>query len=371
MSFIASALKAHRAQGLYRELNIQRGLVDFSSNDYLSLAGDEFVRRSLIEELARGCPLGATGSPLVSGYTDDHERVESFLARTFQVPSALLFSSGFMANLGVMRAFSNCEFYSDELNHASLIDGMRLSRSPVQIFAHNDLNHLESLLKKSRARHRAIVTESVFSQDGDLAPLDGLMSVSRRFNSWLIVDEAHATGVYGQTGLGRLEGLHEENVITIHTASKALGGQGAFVLSSLDVRELVVNRARSFIYSTGLAPLMCLQIEYALKALLGHKLGDGNRLLARAEEFRKAIQLPLTSRSPIIPVVLGSNERALDASRTLSREGLHVRAMRFPTVARGSERLRITLKSTHKPREIETLLHCLKQILNAHDRVRK
>jgi len=361
-SFVNEALNAVRAQGLYRELARERDLIDFTSNDYLGLATDPVIRRSLIDELTAGCPLGATGSPLVSGYTPYHERTEAFLQKTFAAPSALIFSSGFTANLGVIGALGPIEFYSDELNHASLIDGLRLLRTNTRIYRHNDLNHLEELLKKSKSPHRAIVTESVFSQDGDLAPLEELIELGRRFEAWLVIDEAHATGLFGATGLGRLEGRHFEKVIAVHTASKALGGLGAFILSSREVRELIVNRARSFIYSTALAPLSCLQIGHAVRALRSHKRGEGRKLLLAAEEFRRALPWPVPSSSAINPIVLGSNEKVLRASQRLRERGLNVRAMRFPTVARGTERLRVTLKSTLAKSEIETLVSALREL---------
>lgn len=263
MNVVVEALESHRKLGTYRFLHSNSARIDFSSNDYLGLSRCPRIKAKLISELEAGCPLGATGSRLLSGQTPYHERVECFLAEAFVVPSALLFSSGFMANLGVLSAFGGlgADFFSDEFNHASLVDGMRLTKVPKAIFRHNDLHHLDDLLKQSHSPLKVIVTESVFSMDGDLAPLSGLVELAEQYDAWLVVDEAHATGVFGYRGLGRIEeiGFGAHKIISIHTGGKALGGQGAFVLSNQDFREILINRARSFIFSTALSPLSALQ----------------------------------------------------------------------------------------------------------------
>jgi 8-amino-7-oxononanoate synthase len=345
---IQIALKEHQTRNTFRRLSRSDDRIDFASNVYLGFAKSDEIRGILIHELEKGCPLGATGSRLLSGNTSYHERVENYLAEKFRAPSALLFSSGFSANLAVMTALGSvdAEFYSDELNHASLIDGLRLTRSRRFVYQHGDVDQLEQLLSASASRFKVIVTESVFSMDGDLAPLEELLRLARKHQAWLVIDEAHATGVFGSTGLGRLEDLPTSDVslVTLHTAGKALGGQGAFVLSDPDFRELMINRSRSFIYSTALAPLSALQIEAAVRLLNGNLTRD---LLKNAALF--------DSPSPIVPIVLGSNERVLKAQEALQGAGFDVRAIRSPSVAVGGERLRITLKSFHRREEIEAL----------------
>lgn len=364
MNLALETLMRLRAEGTYRTLENRDRLIDFCSNDYLGLANDEAIRQALKGELEKQCPIGATGSALISGYGATHERVERVLESVFRAESALLFPTGFMANLGVTCALAEAEFFSDELNHASLIDGMRLTRARTHIFTHNDLDHLEQSIKACTARHRAIITESVFSQEGDLAPIDELVRIAERYDAWLVVDEAHATGIFGPRGLGRLEEISYEKLIAVHTASKALGGQGAFVLSNRDVRELIINRARSYIFSTALSPLLCLQIEHAINAVLTRKSGDGARLLKKANDFLQALpeELRSSSSSPIVPIILGSNEKALCWSEKLRARGFHVRAIRSPTVARGRERLRLSLKSTHLSEDLESLTEALAKL---------
>jgi 8-amino-7-oxononanoate synthase len=361
LNALEEALDLHRAQGTFRSLTQASSGLDFSSNDYLGLSRCPKIRRALIRELEEGCPLGATGSRLLSGHRAQHERVEAFLASTYGSGSALLFSSGFLANLGVLKALDSLgtEFFSDEKNHASLVDGMRLSGPRKQVFRHNDLNHLADLLAKSTAAVKTIVTESVFSMDGDLAPLSDLLILAERHGAWLVVDEAHATGLFG---LGRMT-AHGDRLVAVHTGGKALGGQGAYVLSSLKFRDLLINRARSFIFSTALSPLSALQIEHALRAVLAEPKGAA--LLQAAEEFRAGLRklgLKTWGSSQIVPLRLGSNERALVAATDLRQRGFDLRAVRSPAVSPGSERLRITLKSFHQPEDLRRLTGALAEV---------
>jgi 8-amino-7-oxononanoate synthase len=351
MKSLNLALEFYKSDGTYRTLHATHGLSDFSSNDYLGLSFSPKVRAKLRRALANGCPLGASGSRLLSGQTEFHERVESFLQSAFHAPSALIFSSGFMANLGVISAFStiNAHFFSDEENHASLIDGMKISNAPKSVYRHNDLADLKSRLSKSSSQTKVIVTEGVFSMSGDIAPLVEILSLAKKFNTWLVVDEAHSTGVFGKAGLGILSDLtlHYPLIVSIHTGGKALGGQGAFVLSSNEFRHLMVNCARSFIFSTALSPLSALQMQFALEEVIANP-ADRKRLLSLAVEVRKKLTsfgLTVNGKSQIIPVVLGSNERVINASQYLQRQGFDVRPIRSPSVSRGKEQLRITLKS--------------------------
>jgi 8-amino-7-oxononanoate synthase len=363
---VGEALQQHQLNGTYRSLVSANSLVDFASNDYLGLSRSSYIRARLIGDLQNGCAMGATGSRLLSGQTDVHQDVEQFLQSIFDVPSALIFSSGYLANLGVLTAFGTlpAHFFCDELNHASLIDGVRLSRSAKTVFHHNDLNDLEAHLRLSTASTKVIVTESVFSMDGDLAPLSAIKELALQYSAWVVIDEAHATGAFGKRGLGCLELGHRDwpKLVTIHTGGKALGGQGAFVLSDHDFRNLLINRARSFIFNTALAPLSVLQIQYAIEEILAHP--ELPKMLRRNSEFCRSLLGEFASgSSQIIPVRLGSNEKALDVAAQLQQLGYDVRAIRSPTVPIGSERLRVTIKSFTENKTIENFCCALRKLL--------
>ena len=249
-----------KSAGLHRELRTSTGLLDFSSNDYLGLSRDSDIRAALVAELSAGCPLGATGSRLVSGETGATSAGRRLCFTSLSVQRRhCSSSSGFLANVGVLTALAalDAEFFCDELNHASLIDGLRSTGARKQIFRHNDMNHLDEVLAASSSRVKIIVTESVFSMDGDLAPLEDLLSIAHRREAGLVLDEAHATGVFGPRRLGRLDGvagLEGVEMIQIHTGGKALGGQGAFVLSSAEFREFMINVARIVCVQHGTVP---------------------------------------------------------------------------------------------------------------------
>lgn len=368
MSSVNAALEFYKSGGTFRTLQVARDLIDFSSNDYLGLSYASAIRTKLRLALRNGCPLGATGSRLLSGQTEIHERVENFLQSTFQIPSALLFSSGFMANLGVIAAFSSVDahFFSDEENHASVIDGMRLSRSPKSIYRHTDLGDLEVKLATSKSATKVIVSESVFSMSGDVAPILEIHALAKKFDAWLVIDEAHSTGIFGKLGLGILSDLqsHDSKIVSVHTGGKALGGQGSFVLSSIEFRELMINSSRSFIFTTALSPLSALQIQFALEEVLKNpRLGCD--LLERAAEIRKRLSvlgLIIGGKSQIVPIILGSNEKVQKASQYLKHHGFDVRPIRSPTVPQGSERLRITLKSSISKNILESFITTMEHL---------
>jgi len=365
MKLLMTDLESIHERGIFRQLLTRSELLDFSSNDYLGLSQSPEIRGILIEALTGGLPLGSTGSRLLSGNLEIHERVENFLSRQFQMESALLFYSGYMANMAVLSALGHeqTEFFSDALSHASLIDGIRNTKARKTIFQHNDMNDLQQKLSMSKSARKVIVTESVFSMDGDLAPLEELLKLAREFDAWLVIDEAHATGVFGNSGLGRLEDIkHSDvNLIAIHTCGKALGAQGAFVLSSKIVRELLINNARAFIFSTAISPLLALQVEASVRLLPG-LISERQHLLTLARDFRESIRGLYevgASESQIIPIILGSNELVMKVSTTMREKGLDVRAIRSPTVTRGTERLRISLKSFHTENDLVRLQDAL------------
>ena len=344
-------------------------LLNFSSNDYLGLAADPRLREAAhraIDEMG----VGAGASPLVSGHLRLHEEAERRFARFAGLPRAILFGSGYAANLGILAALgdSDTEIFSDELNHACLIDGARLARAQVTRYRHNDVRALESALARSSAGSRIVATDAVFSMDGDLAPVPELLALCDRYDAWLVLDDAHGVGVMGGTGHGTLEhfGLRSPRIVYMATLGKALGGYGAFVAGEADVIEWLVQRARTYIYSTALPPMAA---GVAIRAM---DLVDSDFTLVagvrdRIEELKsrcakRGIPL-LPSPSAIHPIVLGTPARAMEASRALAARGLLVPAIRPPSVPPGTSRLRISLSAAHTAGDVETLVDSLAECL--------
>jgi 8-amino-7-oxononanoate synthase len=378
-------LEAVAAQGLRRSLCARRG-VDFASNDYLGFSEDLALRARWLGAL-REAPTGAAGSRLLRGTLPLHEAVEAALADFCGREAALLFPSGYQANVGLMSALLTAEdqVFSDAANHASLIDGMRLGRADRHVFPHNDVAALEGLLRTSpRPRGaRFIVTESLFSMDGDMAPLAALVEVARAHGAALIVDESHATGLYGDLAAGRggglvqAAGLSQGVFATVHTGGKALGVGGAWVAGPLILREYLVNFCRPFIFSTAALPAMAV----ALDAALGHWREVGprraSRVRARAVALARALdaEAPGFRRgpvaedaSPIVPVVIGGNAAAVAVAERLQAEGFDVRAVRPPTVPPGTARLRVTVTSDVPDDEWRRFLERLPAALCEHGR---
>ncbi len=263
---LAGMLDALRADGLLRTLRPAAG-TDLVSNDYLGLAGHPYIKDRIVEALP-ALPVGSGGSRLLRGHHEIFEAIEGSLARFCGSDAALLFGSGYGANIGLLQAIAAPDdlFVSDERNHASLIDGMRLSRASIAIYPHQDLHALEAVLAKPRRGRAIVVTESVFSMDGDLTPLDEVVDIAERYDAVVVVDEAHATGLYGARGSGRVEalGLRERVLATVHTGGKALGSSGAWIAGSRSLRDVLVNRARSFIFSTAPLPLIAAALQAGL-----------------------------------------------------------------------------------------------------------
>lgn len=364
---IHEELASLQERGLWRQLVLNQG-IDFASNDYLGLARSPEIRDQLMEFMRTTTLLGSTGSRLMTGENTFYQETETFIADLFEVESALIFGSGYLANLGVMTALGSLEgveFFSDALNHASLIDGMRLTRKRIHIFNHNDLHHLESLLNSSTAKRKIIVTESIFSMKGDSPDLSQLLSMTKRFQALLVLDEAHATGVCGKKGLGLAldTNCNLNSIVTIHTCGKALGAYGAFVTSSNHLRQLLINKSRSFIYSTALPPVVLTHIKLAL-----HEIQNGtqkNQLLYNIQFIKKIfIDAGLEWTSTHIGFIrTPSNLKALATSEFLLAQGIQVRAIRAPTVAPNQEGLRITLKSFHTEKELQLLTNTLTQVV--------
>jgi len=382
----AGQLEALRARSLYRKLreigspqgaNVEVGgkrLVNFSSNDYLGLANEPRLREAAIATMNE-FGLGAGASRLVSGTQSPHVRLESALARWKQTEAALSFSSGYAAALGTIPAVvtKTDVVLLDKLCHASLIDGAKLSGAVLRIFPHNGLAKLESLLDWARRAYPQarilIVTESVFSMDGDRAPLRELVELKNRFQALLLVDEAHAIGVIGPNGRGLAaeEEVEHEVDVQMGTLSKALGASGGYICGSRSLVEWLTNRARSFVFSTAPPSAVAGAATAAIDFLTSPE-GEQRRqlLLGNIEVLRKILppssgdKRATKSGSAIFPWIVGEEQAAMDLSSALADEGFLVPGIRYPTVAKGSARLRITVTAMHTDTEIEALCSALR-----------
>jgi 8-amino-7-oxononanoate synthase len=337
-----------------------RPAVVFSSNDYLGLAADHRVRQATAAAaLAEG--MGATGSPLLSGYHEQTKALEAELCDFEDSPSATVISSGYQANVAVLQALGgpDAAIFSDQLNHASIIDACRLSRSQVEIYAHRDLDHLEAKLKTC-AKRPVIVSDTVFSMDGVLADVGGLASLADRHGAWLMLDEAHATGVTGPGGLGAAAqaGIADaDNLVRVITFSKALGAQGAAVVGGKEVRQLLLQRGRALIFSTGLA-LPSVAGARAALAILAAEPERVARVANHARHLRQALaplDIPGEPGIPIVPVVTGDAERATLLDAALLDAGFLVQAVRPPSVPPGASRIRMTPTAAHTEAELDAV----------------
>jgi 8-amino-7-oxononanoate synthase len=375
-SWAAEELRRQDALGLRRELEpidspqgaevriCGRTLINFCSNDYLGLASHP----ALIDACAgaaRSDGVGAGASRLLAGDTAAHHALERALSLMMGSKHALLFNTGFAANTGTIPALvgPSDAIYSDELNHASLIDGCRLSGAEVMVYPHADLSALERLLRKPTSGRRLVCTEAVFSMDGDRAPVRGLVELCRVYDAALLVDEAHALGVIGPGGAGLCaeEGIAGAVDVRIGTLGKALGAFGAFAATSANVAALLINRARTLIYSTALPPPICAAAIAAIGLASAGELQ--RKLAANAERFASGlVRLGFRggSGSAIFPVVLGNPERALAAAAQLRAKGFLVKAIRPPTVPQGTSRLRFSICTSHTHAQIDGALEALK-----------
>lgn len=343
-----------------------RTLLNFSANDYLNLAADPRLA-SAAARAARRYGAGAGASPLVSGHLPPLRSLERALARWQGAEAALVFSSGFIANLAVLSALADRDtiVFSDELNHASLIDGCRLARAKTVVYRHGNANHLEELLGREKGgKRRLIVTDSVFSMDGDFAPLAALRDLAERHDCLLVVDEAHATGVLGRGGRGLCSEITSDRLIKIGTLSKSLGTQGGFVCGSRKLIDWLVNCARPYIFSTALAPPIAAAARRAVQ--IGEAEPERRKqVLTLAEKLR--LQLldmgyPETgSKCQIVPVIVGEPEKTVRLSKQLEDEGLLVPAIRPPSVPPGTSRLRISLTAGHTEEDVERLVAALRR----------
>jgi 8-amino-7-oxononanoate synthase len=346
-----------------------RASVNLCSNDYLGLSESEELRSAVIEAVRTAPRVGGTGSRLLSGHLRDWDRLEQEFAEFAGTESALYFGSGYAANVGLLTSVLRKDdvVLSDELNHASLIDGMRLSGARKIIYRHLDLNDLEIALRSatlSPTARKFVVTETVFSMDGDIANVTELASLCARHGAGLILDEAHAIGVHGPNGRGiaAAADLTGEVIAMTHTCGKALASAGAFVCGSATLRDHLINHARTFIFSTAMPPYMAGQIRAALQ-IARRMDSDRTRLLANANRLTTGLRAhgydTAASSSQIIPIIVGTNDEAIAAAEFLQRESIAVRAIRPPTVPQNRARLRLSLTSAIAATELDRLASCL------------
>ena len=376
-SWVEERIDARRDAGLLRSLeslepsspvHVQRDgreLTLFSSNDYLGLSGDQRVIDGAIEAIERH-GLGPRGSPLICGYTTLHEELEQRIANWKGAASALLCPTGFAANLAVLGGLVDDEttVFSDELNHASIIDGCTLAKrsgARLEIYPHCDVDALDDRLDHCSTERAMVVTDSVFSMDGDLAPMSRLAEICERHDALWVIDEAHGSFVFGDNGRGLAASCGVTDDVDVHvgTLSKGAGGLGGFIATTESMRTMLLNLGRSYIYSTA-APL---SVVGGLVAAIDVVESDGSlqeQLWANVERLGQGLGVEL--QSPIVPVVIGPEAEAMEASKYLFERGIDVTAIRPPTVRQGTSRLRITVSAAHRREDLEHLVEILEEL---------
>jgi len=368
---LQQTLDKRKRDAMYRSLQVNDGLIDFCSNDYLSFARSAIIRQQVkrtAEEMS--CLSGATGSRSISGNTSYAEELEKLLAGFHQAEAGLLFNSGYDANVGLFSSIAGKEdtLICDELIHASIIDGCRLSYANRFRFAHNDTEDLEKKLQKAKG-NIFVAVESIYSMDGDMAPLKEIASLCKQYNANLIVDEAHATGVFGKQGRGLVshDGLEADVFARVHTFGKAIGCHGAIVVGSNVLRNYLINFARSFIFTTALPLHSLITVKCAYQQLMTEDF-DNTYLHQLISHFKAGFETTkdvflIESKSPVQSVVIPGNERARNVSKQLQLKGFDVRAILNPSVPSGKERLRISLHQHNTFEQVDQLKKHLKEIL--------
>ena len=385
---LTGRLNALRGQGLRRELRRVdspcgtriringRSLLNFSSNDYLGLASHPQLKEAAIRAVEK-FGAGSAASRLICGSLAPHHELEETLASFKGTEAALSFSTGYATAIGTLGALLGRDdvIILDKLVHACIVDAARLSGAKIRVFAHNDLNNLEDKLKwaagRSRhpspaTRHLLVVTESLFSMDGDIAPLREMVALKEKYGAWLMVDEAHATGLYGKhrRGLAEEFGVSDQIEIQMGTLGKALGASGGYIGGSRPLIDYLVNRARSFIFSTAPVPAAAAAATAAIRMVQSDEGAARRELLcSNIGEFQSAMgRRPPAIPSAIIPFIIGDETRAVEAAARLRGQNFFVPAIRYPTVARGQARLRVALSAAHTAAEIHQLAAALEQI---------
>ena len=379
---LAAQLKALKKQGLYRSRRVidspqgvkivvdGRKVLNFCSNDYLGLANHPEVIKAF-QQAVNYYGVGSGSAHLICGHSTAHHRLEEQLAEFTGRDRALLFSTGYMANMGAISALvgKGDLVLEDKLNHASLLDGGLLSGATFKRYLHTDIDSLLSKIENATAQKKLIVTDGVFSMDGDIAPLSELSEIARQKQAALMVDDAHGLGVLGQTGAGILEelNLNQADVpILMGTLGKALGTAGAFVAGSNDLIEYLIQKARAYIYTTAIPAAITVATSKSLQ-IVKEESWRREKLRALVKQFREgAAQLGLElmdSNTPIQPILIGDAQKAVITSQKLLEQGFLVSAIRPPTVPKGKERLRVTFSANHQASDVETLLQILESIV--------
>ena len=383
MKYISDELSKIKESGLYRELKVVENAQDtridiegktylsFCSNNYLGLANHPSVVNA-VKKAVDEYGWGACASRLVSGNMTLHEALEKEISRFKRKDAAIVFPTGYMANLGVISSLVSGGdlVISDKLNHASIIDGCRLSGADFRVYAHCNMEKLETILKKtSKYNRKLIVTDSVFSMDGDLAPLPDIVRIAKKYNAMVMVDEAHGTGVFGENGRGVVEYFNLDNEVDVvmGTLSKAIGSLGGYVCGDDDLISYLRNKARPFMYTTALPPAVCaasiasinlIQEDPSLREVLW------NNVCCIKERLGLLGIDMISSQSQIIPLLIGDTQKAVDISKLLYERGVLIPAIRPPTVPANSSRLRMTVMSSHTQDDLESLFKVLKDVLN-------
>lgn len=365
----AQKLSQLEKQDRYRSLSLPCG-IDLTSNDYLGMAFHPALRQCAIDALQSGIDIGAGGSRLLRGHTQHHAELEKYAAKHFNAPAALYFGSGFMANyalLTTLPARKDLILY-DALIHASMRDGIKATNAKSYKFAHNDLSRLEDLLKQY---HQSvdkiwITIESVYSMDGDCAPVCEIYDLAEQYNAYLLIDEAHATGVLGTQGKGLAHDIIKkqghDRIITIHTCGKAIGVAGGLICASKDIISYLVNAARPFIYATATPPIQSIIVKKSLEIIASD---EGNKRRKRLFKFSKQAKKRFGGAGThIIPVMLYDDKKAVSVSNMLQKDGFDIRAIRPPTVPEGTARLRLSLGSELTEKDLNAFCECYNEIIN-------
>lgn len=380
LSVLAEELEELRAKGLFRKIRTlsdwrgrcarweEKELLLFCGNDYLGLSQNPFVIQAASRALQEyGVGVGA--ARLISGTTPFHTQLEAKIARFKKKENALIFGAGYLANLGVLGALAREEdlIVMDKLCHASLIDGARLSGATLRIFPHKHYGKARAILERNlRFRRRILVSDSVFSMDGDLADLEEIVHLRENYNLILVVDDAHGTGVFGAEGRGATEGFEEKIDVITGTFSKAFGVFGGFVAASETLIQQIVNTARTFIFATAAPPALMAAVLESLRLVseipaLREKLWEN---VERVQKFLMQKNLQTHSNSPIFPILIGDEKKAVQISESLLEKGILIPAVRYPSVAKGKARLRLTVSASHTEGDFEKLFHVLGEVLS-------
>jgi 8-amino-7-oxononanoate synthase len=365
-------LKNLKNIGLYRDFNTiespqervvkiqNKNYLNFSSNNYLNLANNKEIKNALIKGIKK-YGAGAGASRFISGNLEPYNLLENSIAKLKGEEACIVFNTGYMANLGILSALADKDdvIFTDRINHASIIDAIKLCGAKMVVYKHCDIKDLNKKLQKYKADKRIIITDSVFSMDGDIAPLTEINKLAKKYKAMLIVDEAHSFGVFGKNGAGLTEQLNLQGEIDIvmGTLSKAAGLFGGYICGKQDLIDYIRNKARSLIYTTALPPCIVYAGITALDIIKKEKQ-TRDTLWNNINYFKEKTELKIDSQ--IIPILVGDNKKVLKISKTLKENLIYLPAIRFPTVKKGTERLRISLMASHTKKDIDLLIKVLK-----------